>query len=344
MDCQFRKRLVSVVMTAYNTENYIEEAILSILNQTYTNFEFIIINDGSTDRTLDIIMRYAKKDSRIMVITRKNIGLAQSLNDGVRIARGDYIARMDSDDVCVAERLEKQVNYLNQHPDIFMLGSNYYIIYNNNLSEECIKKYRGSQKRGQDKIDETNIFLSISESQKFMHASVMVKKEFFEIAGLYKDYMSEDIEITFRAAAKGLRIAKLEEELYGYRAREDSKSYIEPRAEQAQGIINSKLNWLLNNLEDSFLSIRYYIWGADISGKVAKEILEKRLENGVCLGFIDPIKAGTVFCNMQIKAPEQLEGESFDYVFICSQAGAVMARKFLLNLGKKEIHNYFKLS
>lgn len=132
--------------------------------------------------------------------------------------------------------------------------------------------------------------------------------------------------------------------MYGYRAREDSKSYIEPRDEQACGIINSKLDWLLNNLDDSFLSIKYYIWGADISGKVAKDILEKRLKNGVCLGFIDPIKTGKFFCNMQIKAPEQLEREQFDYVFICSQAGAVMARKFLSDLGKREIYNYFKLS
>lgn len=344
MECNFREKLVSVVMTAYNTEEYIDEAIQSILNQTYTNYEFIIIDDGSTDHTLDIIMKYAKKDDRIIVITRKNIGLAQSLNDGVRIARGEYIARMDSDDVCAPERFEKQVNYLNEHPDVFMLGTNYYTIYSDELSVECRKKYEGSQKRGKVKIDDSNVFLSISESQKFMHPSVMVKKEFYEISGLYKDYMSEDIEITFRAVAKGLRVAKLEDELYGYRAREDSKSYVESRKGQSAGIINAKLDWLFTNLDENIHNVRYYIWGADVSGEVAKEILEKRLKNGCCLGYIDPMKAGKRFCNCDIIAPEELVEKEFDYVFICTQAGAVMSRAFLKNMGKQEIYSYFKIS
>lgn len=331
-------------MTAYNAQEYIQEAIECILNQTYTNLEFIIINDGSTDKTLDIIMKYAKEDNRIMVISRKNIGLAQSLNDGVRIARGEYIARMDADDLCDLTRIEKQVDYLNEHPDIFMLGSNYYIIYNDNLSESCIKKYKGSQKRGQVKIDDANVFLSISESQKFMHASVMLRKEFYEIAGLYEDYMSEDIEITFRAAAKGLRIAKLDEELYGYRAREDSKSYVESRRGQSEGIINKKLSWLLENLDESFHNVRYFIWGADVSGEVAKEILEQRLEHGKCLGFIDPMKEGITFAGSKVFAPEYLKDNEFDYVFICTQAGAVMSRQFLKDIGKCEIYSYFKLS
>lgn len=306
MDCKFKEKLVSVIMTAYNTEAYIEEAIQSILNQTYTNFEFIIVDDGSTDKTLEIIMRYAKKDDRIVVLARKNIGLAQSLNDGIRIARGEYIARMDSDDICAAERFEKQVSYLNEHPDIFMLGTNYYILYSDGLSEACIKKYKGSQKRGQSSIDNSNVFLSISESQKFMHASAMIRKSMFDITGMYKDYMSEDIEITFRAAAKGVRIAKLENELYGYRAREDSKSYTEARKEQAGGIINVKLDWLIQNLDATFQNVKYYIWGADVSGEAAKEILESRLKCAECLGFIDPVKAEGQFCNCEIYAPDKL--------------------------------------
>lgn len=344
MECKFREKLVSVVMTAYNTEQYIEEAILSILNQTYNNFELIIIDDGSTDGTLDIIMKYAKIDNRIIVITRKNIGLAQSLNDGIKIARGEYIARMDSDDVCASDRFEKQVNYLNEHPDIFMLGTNYYTIYGNDLSEKCVKKHKGSEERGKAKIDDKNIFLSVSESQKFMHPSVMLKKEFYDIAGLYKDYMLEDIEITFRAASKGLRISKLDDVLYGYRAREESKSYTEPRKGQAQGIIESKLNWLLENMDSSIYNVNYYIWGADVSGEVAKEILEQKIKNGKCLGFIDPMKSGTEFLGKEVISHTELCEKTYDYVFICTQAGAVMARKFLADIGKREIYSYFKIS
>ena len=343
MKCSFKNKLVSVVMTAYNTEKYIADAIDSILKQTYQNFEFIIVNDGSTDRTLDIIMEYAKFDPRIIVISRKNIGLSQSLNDGIRIARGEYIARMDSDDLCAPERFEMQVNYLNSHPDVYMLGSNYYIIYEDGLSEECIKKYQGSHKRGQVEIDHENMFLSVSESQKFMHASAMIRKELYEKVGFYQDYMSEDIEFNFRAASKGYGIAKLKEELYGYRAREDSKSYIESRAKQTEGIILTKLHWLMKELSEDFHHIRYLIWGADVSGEVALKVLEQWLPNSECIAFIDPMKEGE-FCDKKIIAPENIEAYQADYIFICTQAGAVPARTLLKEAGRVEILEYFKLS
>ncbi len=343
MRCGFKDKLVSVVMTAYNTEKYIEEAIDSILNQSYKNFEFIIVDDGSTDHTLDIIMQYATLDKRIIVITRKNIGLSQSLNDGIKIARGQYIARMDSDDICSADRLEKQVNYLNYHPDIHMVGSNYYIIYNDRLSEECVKKYKGSHKRGQVPIDHENMFLSISESQKFMHASAMIRRELYDRVGYYDDYLSEDIEFNFRVASKGYGIAKLEDELYGYRAREDSKSYIESRTRQSEGIIETKLKWLINELTDDFEGVKYLIWGADVSGEVALRVIRNRLPKSECLAFIDPMKDGK-FCGKEIIMPEEIKNMSADYVFICTQAGAVPARKLLKEIGRTEILEYFKLS
>lgn len=344
MKCNFREKFVSVIMTAYNSEKYIEEAIESILNQTYTNYEFIIIDDGSIDGTWDIIDKYRKQDERIIAITRKNIGLSQSLNDGVRIARGEYIARMDSDDICSKDRFEKQVNYLNEHPDIYLLGSNYYIIYGDDLSEKCIKKYKNAQKRGQAPIDMKNQFLSVSESQKFMHASCMIRKEFYETVGLYRDYKSEDIEITFRALSKGLGVAKLEEELYGYRAREDAKSYQESNQNWSEGIIERKLEWLINNLDSNFESISFYIWGADVSGETAKRVIERELNDSNCIGFIDPYKAGGEFCGKEVILPENLKVGEFDYIFICTQAGVVMAREYLANMGLKEINEYFKLS
>jgi glycosyltransferase involved in cell wall biosynthesis len=343
MKCGFKDKLVSVVMTAYNTEKYIGEAINCILKQSYKNFEFIIIDDGSTDHTLDIIMEYAKTDKRIIVITRKNIGLSQSLNDGIRIARGEYIARMDSDDVCSLDRFEKQVNYLNCHPDVHMLGSNYYIIYDDGLSEECIKKYKGSHKRGQVEIDHDNMFLSISESQKFMHASAMIRRELYDKVGYYNDYMSEDIEFNFRVASRGYVIAKLVDELYGYRAREDSKSYVESRAEQSEGIIETKLKWLMNELSDDFRKVRYLIWGADISGEVALRVIGDRLPESECIAFIDPMKTGE-FCGKKIIIPERIGDFNVDYIFICTQAGAVSARKLLKESGRTEILEYFKLS
>jgi glycosyltransferase involved in cell wall biosynthesis len=114
--------LVSIVMAAYNEEKYIHEAIDSILRQTFSDFEFIIVNDGSTDRTEEIILSFS--DSRIKYIRNdQNLKLIASLNKGLSLARGKYIARMDSDDISLPERLSIQVQFMEAHPEIGISGA-----------------------------------------------------------------------------------------------------------------------------------------------------------------------------------------------------------------------------
>ena len=109
-------------MSVYNGEEYLDEAINSILNQTFKDYEFLIINDGSTDSSRDIILSY--NDSRITLIdNEENIGLTSSLNKGLRHAKGIYIARMDADDVSLPQRLEMQSEFLGCHPEVILLGS-----------------------------------------------------------------------------------------------------------------------------------------------------------------------------------------------------------------------------
>lgn len=115
---------VSVLLPAYNVENYIEEAISSILQQTYTDFEFIIINDASTDKTEEKILSI--KDSRIKYFKNEtNLGLAETLNKGIKLSSCEYIARMDGDDICLPHRLEKQINVLDKKPHIGICGASY---------------------------------------------------------------------------------------------------------------------------------------------------------------------------------------------------------------------------
>ncbi len=105
-------------MSAYNSEKYVAEAIESILNQTFKDFEFIIVNDGSTDKTVEIIKKYAKSDERIKFIdNKKNAGIVAALNQGLDFCHGEYIARMDSDDISLPERFEKQAKYMDKHPE-----------------------------------------------------------------------------------------------------------------------------------------------------------------------------------------------------------------------------------
>lgn len=119
--------LVSVVMSVFNAEKYLREAVESILNQTYKNFEFIIIEDCSTDNSLSIIDDFSKKDNRIKLIkkneNKKMKGFIENLNIGLKEAKGKYIARMDADDISFPERFEKQVNFLENNPDVFIVGS-----------------------------------------------------------------------------------------------------------------------------------------------------------------------------------------------------------------------------
>ena len=113
---------ISVIMPAYNAEQYISEAIESILNQTYSNFEFIIIDDGSTDRTVEMVQSYS--DPRIRFVQNEhNLGVAATLNRGLKLATGEYIARMDADDIALNNRFEIQVAFMDTHPEVTVLGT-----------------------------------------------------------------------------------------------------------------------------------------------------------------------------------------------------------------------------
>ena len=115
--------IVSVLMPVYNAEAFLAQSIESILQQTLTDFEFLIIDDASTDGSFDVIKNYAKQDVRIRVYQNKvNQGVTKTLNHGLELAQGAYIARMDADDISLAKRFEKQVKYLEQRKDVGVCG------------------------------------------------------------------------------------------------------------------------------------------------------------------------------------------------------------------------------
>lgn len=125
MDSTINHKRVTVLMSVFNGEQYLKEAIDSVLNQTYTDFDLLIINDGSTDNSLGIIQSY--KDPRIKLINNdQNLGLINSLNKGIGLIHSDYIIRMDSDDICLPNRIEAQVNFMDAHPEVGASGSHYF--------------------------------------------------------------------------------------------------------------------------------------------------------------------------------------------------------------------------
>ena len=113
---------VTVLMPVYNGETYLAEAIESILNQTFADFEFLIIDDGSTDNTWDILNNF--NDSRIRLVkNNQNMGITKTLNKGLQLARSNYVARMDADDICIQERLQRQKAFLDENLNFAMVGS-----------------------------------------------------------------------------------------------------------------------------------------------------------------------------------------------------------------------------
>ena len=136
---------ITVLMAVYNGERWLAESIQSVLEQTFTNFEFIIVNDGSNDCSLQIINQFSKKDSRIRVYNKKNSGLADSLNYGIAEARGEWIARIDADDICSLERLQKQIECVRLNTDLVLVGSGLVIIDENGIIIKHFPKVSASK-------------------------------------------------------------------------------------------------------------------------------------------------------------------------------------------------------
>ena len=130
---------VSIIMSVYNGEKFLAEALEGILVQTYRNWECIVINDCSTDRTGEILEQFEKRDSRIRVCTNeKNMKLPASLNRALKIAEGDYILRMDADDICRKDRIEKQVHYMEEHPKLALSCCRYFVLQGKQVVPTCL--------------------------------------------------------------------------------------------------------------------------------------------------------------------------------------------------------------
>jgi len=196
---------ISVIMSVFNGEKYLREAIDSILSQSYTDFEFIIVNDGSTDNSPSIIKSYSDKRIRL-IDNEQNIGLTKSLNRAIKQGRGEYIARQDVDDISLPQRLEEQVKYLEQHPEIVALGTSRYVI---DEDGKIMRKEAALLKPGH------NLF----QANAFTHGSVMFRKAVIDELGGYNEVFrySQDYELWLRVAQHH-QIRNLPQVLYKLRS------------------------------------------------------------------------------------------------------------------------------
>lgn len=196
--------MVTIGLPFYNAEKYLALAIESVLQQTYTDWELLLLDDGSTDNSLSIAQSYAQKDSRIKVISDgKNKNLATRLNELPSLAQGLYLARMDADDIMHSARIERQLAVLKAHPEIDVLGTNAYIINDENAVTST--RYPITPKN------------TLTRVKSFIHPTIIAKKQWF-LENPYdtKALRMEDAELWYRTHSK-YHFVRLNEPLMFYR-------------------------------------------------------------------------------------------------------------------------------
>lgn len=249
MDTTINNILVTVLMPVYNGEEYLHQAIDSILNQTFTNFEFIIINDGSTDNTLSIIQSY--NDQRIKLINNpQNLKLIKSLNIGIDNAKGKYIVRMDADDVSLPNRIMEQVKFMEQNPSVGLCGT----WVGDPNDEKALIKYA---------TEHNEIKFRLLYQCHFCHPSVILRTSVLKEHKLYFDanYIHAEDYHLWVQLAKATQLANLPQKLLNHRNHPES--------------VSNKYSEIQNNIADSIIQLQLVELGVNATPQ--KIILLKQL-------------------------------------------------------------------
>ncbi len=240
---------VSIILSVYNGEKYLSEALESVLVQTFTNWELILVNDCSTDSSGEIAYNYAKKDERIRYFSMsKNSKLIACLNFAIEQSQGKYIARFDADDIMMPDRLEQQVNFLESHPDIGLLGT----------AVESIDENGDFICFAYVETEDEKIKRLLPKKNPFYHPSVMYRANVIKTVGAYSSQYprAEDYELFIRFAQQS-KIANLPKPLIKYRTLSTSISHKSIRG-QSWDVFKLKLSAIQKGYHP--LSAIIYTW------------------------------------------------------------------------------------
>ena len=200
---------ISLIMSVYNGEAYLAEAVDSVIQQTFTDWELIVIDDCSNDGTAEILSRYAEQDERVKVYTNEqNLRLPSSLNKALSLARGRYVARMDADDICLPNRLQKQFAFMESHPDVALSSCRFMTLKNGVIASG------GCGGRG----DAESVKALLLVTNPILHPGIIAKAEVIKELGYDKRFTcTEDMELWTRFVLAGHKVEILSEYLMIYR-------------------------------------------------------------------------------------------------------------------------------
>lgn len=246
-------KLFSVIMPVYNVQEYLHKAIESVLNQSFTNFELIIVDDGSTDNSKNIIQKFLKNDKRITYFFQENMGLSEARNTGIRLSKGEFIFFMDSDDEISTETLSRVSETISYHqPSIIMF--NYKIIEGNKLI--CVPRLKAGF------YSSNYIFMGIlrRKLENYAWQFVVHRSYFKENLFFKKGVYYEDIDWTPRLLSKADKIYYIQEPLYSYRMRSGSITHtLNEKKLRDLEIVLLSMNNTINNFFPTFTDC-FEIW------------------------------------------------------------------------------------
>lgn len=322
------KPIVSVLMPVYNGEKFLKEAIESILYQTYTDFEFLIINDGSTDKSEEIILGF--NDSRIRYIKNEsNIKLIATLNKGIELSKGKYIIRMDADDISMPKRIEKQLEFMEIHPQIALCGS-----WFSSIGDRTgISKYQ---------MNNDEIKYKMLYQCHLSHPSIIIRRDVLENFNTKFDPQfihAEDYDLFVRISEKYL-MANIQEVLLKYRIHGNSVSntYKEIQNENCAKIrIRQFLNLgyaISNDLLNDFILLNYQDYkNLKSASSEIKVMLEQIIEKNNKSGYLNKKHLNSKICLLWFHYCYNIGQRKFFYSSFLSKSktiGLLNKIKFLI--------------
>lgn len=326
---------ITVILPFYNAANTLATAIKSIINQSFGNFEFLLIDNNSTDTSFSIARIFAEKDSRIKLLKEKKQGVANAMNLGLKNALGIYVARMDADDISMPLRLEKQLQYLIENPTVEFVGCHVkYIPHNKNTAG--FKRF----------VDWANSFNTPTEIDlnrfieiPIINPTLLFRKELFEkYGGCLDGDFPEDYEMQLRYLEAGVKMAKLDEPLLEWHDFSTRLTRTDERyTTEAFFKIKAKYfkNW--SEINNSFHP-KIWVWGA---GRKTRQRAKLLIQEGIKIdGFIDIADSKTTLKNRIHFKEIPKPGKIFIVSMVTNYGAREKIRKFLLQANYVEGENF----
>lgn len=338
------KPTVSVLMPCYNAAETLDQAVASILDQSFGDLELVAVDDGSSDATAELLERWAGHDRRVRPIHTEHRGIIEALNTGLTACRGQLIARMDADDRSHPERLARQLRFLDRHPELGVAGC----LVEGTPLESVAEGFQIYLDWLNGLVTSEEIARELYIESPLVHPSVLMRRECIErVAGYQEHGWPEDYDLWLRMHAAGIRFAKLPEVLFYWREHPERLTRTDSRY-SVENFLRAKAHYLCRGPLAEREAV--VLWGAGQMGRRLSKHLQRGGANLVAFVDIDPGKIGRRKRGVPIIAVEQLQALLDDYpswmvlAAVGSRGARQLIRERLVGMGMREGKDFYAVA